>query len=39
MAVFDCRMAFNTLESRGKYEYSAISNNMKSVHWPLMGVL
>ena len=29
--------AFNPLESRGNY--SATSNNMKLVHWPLMGGL
>ena len=28
---------FNPVESRGNY--SAISNNMKLVHWPLMGGL
>ena len=35
-----CEDAFasvNPLESRGNY--SAISNNMKLVHWPLMGGL
>ena len=31
------KSAFNPLKSRGNY--SAASNNMKLVHWPLMGGL
>jgi len=30
-------MSFNPLECRGNY--TAASNNMKLVHWPLIGVL
>jgi len=30
-------LSYNTLEFRGNY--SATSNNMKLVHWPLMGGL
>ena len=29
----------NPLECKGHYVYSAASNNMKLVHWPLMGGL
>ena len=32
-----CRASINPLEFRGNY--SATSNNMKFVHWPLMGGL
>jgi len=37
LAMNDNTQILNTLESRGNY--SATSNNMKLVHWPLMGGL
>jgi len=37
LKVLDLNAQFNPLEIRGNY--SATSNNMKLVHWPLMGEL